>query len=91
MTRLLSDVDGETDTASYSPKTPWEVVVSVCKNEKVSPEIIIRPGDHKEHKTVMTRGRVFRKLAEELSVKMIAEISGMSERRIYEILGEKKL
>ncbi len=76
--------------ASFIQKTPWEVVVSVCKSENVSPEIILRPGDHREQTSVMLRTRVFRKLYEELSVKMIAEISGMSERRIYEILGEKR-
>ncbi len=91
MTRLLSDVDGETVTASYSPQTPWEVLIAVCKAENVGPEIIMRQADFRDHRSVILRTRVFRKLYEELSVKMISEISGMSERRIYEILGEKKL
>ncbi len=62
----------------------------MCKSENVSPEIIIWWAKFRDHHSVIVRTRVFRKLYEELSVKMIAEISGMSERRIYEILGEKR-
>ncbi len=89
MTRLLSDVDGETVTASYSPRTPWEILVEICKQEEVIPEIIVHWADYREHRYTLARCRVLRKLLEQLSVKTVAKMTGIGDKRLYQIAGVK--
>lgn len=80
-------------TASYSPKiAAWENLVTACKSENVTPEIIMYPRSFKDHVTVMKRGRVVRKWHElGTSDREIIKLTGMSERRFYQILGNRKV
>ncbi len=80
----------ETVTASYIPKTPWEVLVEVCKQENVIPEIIVHWGDFRDQHSVVVRTRVLRKLLEQLKIKEVQKMSGISLQRLYQIQGDKR-
>ena len=65
--------------------TAWQRLIQICEEKRVDPKIVVRPDDFREHRYAAQRMAVVKELlAKEMKVAEVAELCGLSERRVRE-------
>ena len=71
--------------------TPWRALMEVCQEREIAPTIIVRPRDYRDDRSATERAAVIRLMrAKGIPVKVLAEITGLSQRTVFWILSEKR-